>query len=71
MVSSSSRKIHSFKKEETGQDRLGSYVWVKGYEQIIKYYPQHRRYACVHAQGRHGLIAATCVFCAEHIEKVA
>jgi hypothetical protein len=50
-------------------DSLGSYVWVKGYEQIIKYYPQHKRYACVHAQERHGLITATCVFCAEHIER--
>jgi hypothetical protein len=66
MVSSSSRKIHSFKKE-TEQDSLGSYVWVKGYEKIIKYYPEHRRYACVHAQKRHGLIAATCIFCAERI----
>ena len=65
--SSSSRKMPSFKNEETEQDSLGSYVWVKGYEQIIKYYPKHRRYACVHAQKRHGLIAATCIFCAEHI----
>ena len=64
--SSSSRKMPSFKKQME-QDRLGSYVWVKGYEKIIKYYPQHRRYACVHAQKRHGLIAATCVSCAEHI----
>jgi hypothetical protein len=70
MVSSSGR-MPSFKKEEAEHDRLGSYVWVKGYEQIIKYYPQHRRYACVHVQECHGLIAATCVFCAERIEKVA
>jgi hypothetical protein len=67
MVSSSSRKTPSFKKEETEQEKLGSYVWVKGYEQIIKYYPQHRLYACEHAQKRHGLVAATCVFCAECI----
>ena len=65
--SSSSRKMPSFKKEEMEQDRLGSYEWVKGYEQIIKYYPQHRRYACLHVQERYGLIAATCVFCAECI----
>ena len=64
---SSSRKMPLFKKEEMEQDSLGSYVWVKGYEQIIKYYPQHRWYACVHAQERHGLIAATCIFCAERI----
>lgn len=63
MVSS---KLPSFKKQ-TEQDRLGVYVWVKGYEKIIKYYPEHRRYACVHVQEHQGLIAATCVFCAERI----
>ena len=63
---SSSRKMSSFKKQME-QDRLGSYIWVKDHEQIIKYYPKHRRYACVHVQERHGLIAATCVFCAERI----
>lgn len=68
---SSNAGMPSFKKEETEQDSLGSYVWVKGYEKIIKYYAKHRRYACVHAQKRHGLIATTCIFCAEHIEKVA
>jgi hypothetical protein len=66
MVISSSRKMPSFKKQ-IEQDSLGSYIWIKGYEQIIKYYPQHRRYACVHAQKHHGLIAATCIFCAERI----
>lgn len=65
--SSSSRKMPSFKKEDTEQDSLGSYVWVKGHEKVIKYYPKHLRYACVHAQGRHGLIAATCIFCAGRI----
>jgi hypothetical protein len=40
-------------------------------EKIIKYYPEHRRFACVHAQARHGLIAAMCVFCAERIGKGA
>jgi hypothetical protein len=64
--SSSSRKMPSFRKQ-TEQDILGSYVWVKGHEKVIKYYPKHLRYACVHAQKRHGLIAATCVFCAERI----
>ena len=71
MVSNSSssrrRKMPSFKKEETEQDSLGSYEWVKGHEQIIKYYPKHRRYACVHIQKRHCLIAATCIFCAQLI----
>jgi hypothetical protein len=66
MVSSSAR-MPSFKKEETEQDSLGSYEWVKGHEQIIKYYPKHRRYGCVHAQKRHGLIAGTCVFCAQNV----
>jgi hypothetical protein len=63
MVSSSSRKMPSFKKEEMEQDRLGSYEWVKGYEKIIKYYPQRRRYACVHVQEHHGLIAAENDWC--------
>jgi hypothetical protein len=68
MVSSeSSRKMPPFKKEQMEQDRLGSYVWVKGHEKVIKYCPEHRRYACVHVQERHGLIAATCIFCAERI----
>jgi hypothetical protein len=62
----SSNRMPSFKKQME-QDRLGNYIWVKGYEKIIKYYPQHRRYACVHIQERHGLIAATCVICAERI----
>jgi hypothetical protein len=64
---SSSRKMPSFNKQME-QDSLGSYEWVKGYEKIIKYYPQHRRYACLHAQKRHGLIAATCVICAGRIK---
>jgi hypothetical protein len=63
--------MSSSKKEEAEQESLGSYVWVKGYEKIIKYYPEHQRYACVHVQERHGLIAATCVLCAEFIGKVA
>jgi hypothetical protein len=60
-------KMPSFK--ETQQDGLGMYEWVKGYEKIIKYYPEHRRYICLHAQERHGLIAAMCVFCAQQIGK--
>jgi hypothetical protein len=63
---SSGAKMPSF-KIQTEQDSLGSYIWVKGYEQIIKCYPQHRRYACVHVQKRHGLIAATCIFCAQNV----
>jgi hypothetical protein len=55
------RRMPSFKEEE---ERLRHYKWVKGYgKNIIKYYPEHRRYACVHAQKRHGLIAAMCILC--------
>jgi hypothetical protein len=60
------RRMRSFK--ETEEYRLGRYTWVKGYgKNIIKYYPEHRCYASVHAQERFGLIADTCVFCAERI----
>ena len=58
--------------KETEQDRLGLYIWVEGFgKNMIKYYPEHRRFACVHAQERHGsgLIAAMCVFCAERLGK--
>jgi hypothetical protein len=48
--------------EGWGEDRLGSYEWVKGYDKIIKYYPKQGRYACVYTQACHGLITATCVF---------
>ena len=38
------------KEEEQGEDRLGRYTWVgEGDDKVIKYYPDHRRYACVHA----------------------
>jgi hypothetical protein len=32
------------------------------WKKIIKYYPEHKRVVCVHAQERHALIAAMCVF---------
>jgi hypothetical protein len=40
-----------------GDDRLGCYEWIKGFEKIRNYYLEHGRYACAHAQERHGLIA--------------
>jgi hypothetical protein len=52
----------SFK--ETEEDGLGRYIWLESYgKNMIKYYPEHGRYACVHVQARHGdLIAATAFF---------
>jgi hypothetical protein len=60
----------SFKETGEEEDRLGRYKWVKGYgRNIIKYYLEHKRFACIHAQARHGLIPAMCVSCAEHLGK--
>jgi hypothetical protein len=50
---------------EVGQDRLGRYTWLEDYgKNIIKYYPKHNRFACVHTQERlyDGIVAAICVF---------
>jgi hypothetical protein len=71
------KKPSTIKNEEMkrgqgqGQDLLGRYEWARGFERIIKYYPQQGRYACVYAQQRHGLIAATCIYCAEKLGKAA
>jgi thymidylate kinase len=60
------------KQREREEDKTDlANTWVgEGYDKIIKYYPEHRRYACVDAQTRHDGISAMCVFCAERLGEV-
>jgi hypothetical protein len=39
-------------------------------EHVITSYPERKRFTCVHAQERHGWIAAMCVFCAACLGEV-